>query len=120
MFANALGSLDAKDKQKQNLKRAYDSFTNNYWTVETYGNPEINTNSNTPDVVTISIPVKVQINEGAIQPFFNDLNRLSEGTEDFGWSTTILDNKIKLYTENRDWMFKYARDASGNSNRWFL
>ena len=120
LFANALGSLDAKDKQKQALKRAYDSFTDNYWTVQTHGKPEIQTNSNTPDVVTISVPVKVQINEGAIQPFFNDLNRLSEGSQSFGWSTTILDNTITLYPENNDWMYQYARDEARRSrDQWF-
>ena len=78
LFANALGSLDAKDKQKQALKRAYDSFTDNYWTVQTC-KPEIQTNSNTTCRDDFRYRSKSKSNESAIQPFFNDLNRLSGG-----------------------------------------
>lgn len=118
LFANALGSLDAKDKQKQALKSAYDSFTDNYWTVQTHEKPEIHTNSNTPDVVTISVPVKVQINEVAIQSFFDDLNRLSEGTEAMNFTTTSLTNPIQVYSENVKWLLNYNRERNKSCKAW--
>ena len=118
LFANALGSLDAKEKQKQALKSAYDSFTDNYWTVQTHGKPEIQTNSNTPDVVTISVPVKVQINESAIQPFFNDLNRLSEGTDALSFATTIFTNPLQIYSENLKWLMNYNGERSSTVKAW--
>ena len=127
LFANALGSLDAKQRQKEGLQQAYEAFRLSYLQAAVKGEPKVITDSNKPTLVSVELPLHIAANTSAIQPFFNRLDTISEGDTKVSFPTTLSSSEDKLYKENWDWLKKHNYwlnqrgfgSSSSGSYYWF-